>query len=594
MLKSRYNKNPQDMIEDETNAQKAWKTLERNKPRGSSIANSTFKKFESLTLASCNDNPQLYANTFKKVAREFRVLSPKLTFSDVWLVYHFHAGLGPVYNSYCEQYSQNHDPFDDDGEAKFTLDYAVTRFINTITDPSNGTISSAESQALAALVNGTFAHTQQSVNALVAASVAARKTEHKIQQGTHAGNSRTFTTTCKYCTHYKKDYHDDSEYTTLHPHLKKKDNRGGNDNGNSNGNGRGRGRGRSGRGGRGGRGGNNNNNAPKDESKDAEAAAAFSFMAYTKQPTFEATCLIANSQRLQDQTIAKKTMAQTSSVSIAAALSALWFIDSAYTQHMVRDRSVFETFSPFPSPAKVNGVTGHILAEGIGRIRLQCKGLGGKRTLVINDVWYVPSSKFNLISQGQLEDQGMKLLLVPGGIGIREYSIVFRRQRNRLYALDTWTEAPVCLAVINRDIPAYNESPMTALTTDSNINLEPQINKETLRIWYSRYGYLGYQNIKKLAKMCVGMDLTIPPPGDACEPYSIANMKVEPHKRYIELGRWENNLIYSDIQGLFPTSYDGYRQIITFLDDKTLRSAVAFLPNKEGPIVLRAFKTFLN
>ena len=97
-------------------------------------------------------------------------------------------------------------------------------------------------------------------------------------------------------------------------------------------------------------------------------------------------------------------MAQTSSISTAAILSALWFIDSACTQHMVRDRSVFQTFTPFAAPAKVNGVAGHILAEGVGRIQLQCKGLGGKRILVIDDVWYVPASKFNLISQGQLED----------------------------------------------------------------------------------------------------------------------------------------------------------------------------------------------
>ena len=34
--------------------------------------------------------------------------------------------------------------------------------------------------------------------------------------------------------------------------------------------------------------------------------------------------------------------------------------------------------------------------------------------------------------------------------------------------------------------------------------------------------------------------------------------------------------------------------MITFLDDKTLRSTVVLLPNKEGPIVLGAFKSFLN
>lgn len=258
----------------------------------------------------------------------------------------------------------------------------------------------------------------------------------------------------------------------------------------------------------------------------------------------------------------------------------------------MRDRSVFETLTSFASPAKINDVVGHILAEGVGRIRLQCKGLEGKRTLVIDDVWYVPASKFNLISQGQLEDQGMTLSLVPGGIGIGEHGIVFRRQRNRLYALDTWVQAPMCLAVVDGDIPAYNEStPVTALATDEP---EPQINEKTLRMWHSRHGYLGYPNIKKLAKMCVGMDLTIPPPNDACGSYSIANMKVEPHRRHVEPGRWENDLIHSDIQGPFPTSHNDYRWIITFLDDKTLRSAVTFLPNKEGPTVLGAFKSFLN
>ena len=212
MLKTRCEPYARSLIESETNAQKAWKILERNKPRGSGTANSTFKKFESLTLSGCNDDPQTYANTFKKVARDFQVLSPKLAFNEVWLIYHFHAGLGPVYNAYCEEYSQTHDSFDDNGDAKFTLDYAVTRFINYITDPT----VSVETRALAALVNGTFAHTPHSVIALVAAG----RAEITIQPGAHAGNSRTYTQTCKYCTHCKKDWHDDSECTTLHPHLK--------------------------------------------------------------------------------------------------------------------------------------------------------------------------------------------------------------------------------------------------------------------------------------------------------------------------------------------------------------------------------------
>lgn len=94
--------------------------------------------------------------------------------------------------------------------------------------------------------------------------------------------------------------------------------------------------------------------------------------------------------------------------------------------------------------------------------------------------------------------------------------------------------------------------------------------------------------------MSVEMNLTIPPLKNACELYSIINMKVKSHKSHIAPKRWENDLIHSDIQGLFYTSHDEFKYMITFLDDKTLRFVVYFLPNKERPTVLAAFKFFLN
>ena len=69
------------MIEDETNAYEAWETLKQNKPRGSGILNSTIKKFESITLAGCNDDAQAYTNLFKKVSWEFRILSSDFVFN---------------------------------------------------------------------------------------------------------------------------------------------------------------------------------------------------------------------------------------------------------------------------------------------------------------------------------------------------------------------------------------------------------------------------------------------------------------------------------------------------------------------------------
>ena len=142
------------------------------------MLNSTFKKLDDISLAGCDNDPQTYADKFVEALESFDTLSEKLQFDENWKIYRFHLGLGSLYNSYCEQYNQTHDAFTDNGNAKFTLDYAITRFINTVTNPTNST--TAEATALAALVNGTFAHTPQSVLALIAAGGPA---ETKIQAG---------------------------------------------------------------------------------------------------------------------------------------------------------------------------------------------------------------------------------------------------------------------------------------------------------------------------------------------------------------------------------------------------------------------------
>ena len=58
----------------------------------------------------------------------------------------------------------------------------------------------------------------------------------------------------------------------------------------------------------------------------------------------------------------------------------------------------------------------------------------------------------------------------------------------------------------------------------------PSINEKTLKTWYSRLGYLGRQNIIKLAKgMANGIDHTKSLPHSAYKPCSIGNLQAEPH-----------------------------------------------------------------
>lgn len=137
MLKSRCERNARSMIKDKTNAKDAWTTLEKFKPWGSDILNSTFKKIDNVTLAGCNNDSQSYVNKFIEVLEEFDTLAFKLHFDENWKIYRSHSGLSLVYNSCWEQYNQTHNALDNNGEPIFDLDYTITRFINIITNPTS-------------------------------------------------------------------------------------------------------------------------------------------------------------------------------------------------------------------------------------------------------------------------------------------------------------------------------------------------------------------------------------------------------------------------------------------------------------------------
>ena len=188
---------------------------------GSSMLYLTFGKLDRVTLEGCGNDPEAYANKFIGVLRELETLSEKLHLDEDWKIYKFHSGLGPRYSSYVQHYHENHDAFDPAGNAKFDLDYAITRFTTRMPMPLTVT-TTAEATALAALTNGTFGHTPRSVLALLVEGLPSDlkirdPNQFGIQAGAHAGNSRTYCITLKHCTYCKMDRHDDVECLKLRP-----------------------------------------------------------------------------------------------------------------------------------------------------------------------------------------------------------------------------------------------------------------------------------------------------------------------------------------------------------------------------------------
>lgn len=111
-------------------------------------------------------------------------------------------------------------------------------------------------------------------------------------------------------------------------------------------------------------------------------------------------------------------------------------------------------------------------------------------------------------------------------------------------------------------------------------------------MWHSRLGHLGKQNVVKLAGMSDGMNLSLPPPSDACIPCARGTLQVETHIDAPIPSQGRLDLVHSDVIGPFPPAVNGAQYVVSFLDDDTKKSKVSFLKRKSE--VLQAFRNYLT
>ena len=92
-------------------------------------------------------------------------------------------------------------------------------------------------------------------------------------------------------------------------------------------------------------------------------------------------------------------------------------------------------------------------------------------------------------------------------------------------------------------------------------------------------GYLGHQNIKKLAKLSKGIDLSKQVVNqEPCAPCAIKKAERAPHKSHIRPRQDPLDLSHSDIYGpITPRGRHGGKYFVTFLDDWNKRSEVEII-----------------
>jgi hypothetical protein len=117
-----------------------------------------------------------------------------------------------------------------------------------------------------------------------------------------------------------------------------------------------------------------------------------------------------------------------------------------------------------------------VVIRGHGTIIFKCQN-GEHRTLT--DVYYIPQLRSSIISVGQLDERGSKVLIKDGVLRIRDREqrllAKVKRSRNRLYLLNLKVEQPICMAAQRMEEPWLCHARFGHLSFDALGRLEKMV-----------------------------------------------------------------------------------------------------------------------
>jgi hypothetical protein len=130
----------------------------------------------------------------------------------------------------------------------------------------------------------------------------------------------------------------------------------------------------------------------------------------------------------------------------------LWYLDTGASSHMTGERGMFSSLDESVR-GKVRFGDGSVVEIcGRGSVVFQCL-TGDHRAL--GDVYFIPALRSNIISLGQLDENGSKITICDGVMCIldRPRKILARvnRTRNRLYTVRLQLSTPVSLLAKHED-----------------------------------------------------------------------------------------------------------------------------------------------
>lgn len=248
-------------------------------------------------------------------------------------------------------------------------------------------------------------------------------------------------------------------------------------------------------------------------------------------------------------------------------------LDSGATQHMLKDRQVFQQLWEAPEMRIGTAEQGNsIIAKRRGNALLRTNK---NARVEIYDAIFIPELSSNLLSVSRIESTGKSVHFFDGKVEIRDKdgSVVITGKRiNGLYHLDLFP---------------LESSELTASALKGKVFDEG-------KLWHQRFGHLGFHNMSKMVKDNMGEKLTLqlssidvksPIGCDACV---FGKQSREPFDKTHKIRSTRPlELIHSDVCGHFPEpTHDGFRYFVTFMDDYT-HFLVVYLMKHKSEVFLK-------
>lgn len=141
----------------------------------------------------------------------------------------------------------------------------------------------------------------------------------------------------------------------------------------------------------------------------------------------------------------KETIPKLSAHDAISRESNVWYLDNGASNHMTGQRSKFASLDEGIQGQVKFGDGSLVEIKGKRSIMLQCKN-GEER--VLNEVYYIPTLCNNIISLGQLSEEGNKVMLSGDFLWVRDRQekllMKVKRSANRLYKIIIETNKPAC------------------------------------------------------------------------------------------------------------------------------------------------------